>query len=207
MPDPRLRGLYLLTRPDPDLTGKTAAALRGGARLVQYRDKSDDADRRFDEARQLRALCTAVSATLIINDDIELAIRTGADGVHLGRDDAGIADARAALGETAVIGASCYDSLEHARRAVAAGADYLAFGSFFPSPTKPGAVRAAPALLAAAREAFELPLCAIGGITPGNGADLVAAGADMLAVISGVFDAGDAEAAAGDYATLFGRRP
>lgn len=205
MSDPRLRGLYVLTRAGDDLLEKTAAALRGGARLVQYRDKSDDGERRLDEARQLRALCAAASATFIVNDDIDLAIRVEADGVHLGRDDDGIARARSALGDTALIGASCYDSLERAK--AAAGADYLAFGSFFPSPTKPDAVRATPALLAAARDAFDLPLCAIGGITPGNGAALVAAGADMLAVISGVFDADDAAAAAGDYAALFGRRP
>lgn len=201
MPDPRLRGLYVLTRAGDDLLEKSSAALRGGARLVQYRDKSDDTERRLDEARQLRALCTAASATFIVNDDIDLAIRVEADGVHLGRDDAGIADARAALGDTAIIGVSCYDSLERAE--AAAGADYLAFGAFFPSPTKPDAVRAAPALLTAARETFGLPLCAIGGITPENGAELVVAGADMLAVISGVFDADDADVAAGDYARLF----
>lgn len=202
MPDERLRGLYLLTRPGPDLLDATAAALRGGAHLVQYRDKSDEAERRFDEARQLRVLCTTAGAMFIVNDDLELARRVSADGVHLGRDDADIMEARSALGDTAIIGASCYDSLERARHAASAGADYLAFGSFFPSPTKPDAVRATPALLTAARGELGLPLCAIGGITPENGAELVAAGADMLAVISGVFDAGDAEAAAGKFARL-----
>ncbi len=198
-----MRGLYLLTRPDGDLIGIVAAALQGGARMVQYRDKSDDAERRLDEARQLRALCDAAGAGFIVNDDISLAKRCGADGVHLGRDDGSITDARGALGTDAIIGVSCYGSLTRARAAAAAGADYLAFGSFFASPTKPDAVTASIDLLVAARAEFDLPLCAIGGITPENGERLVAAGADMLAVISGVFDAEDARVATWAYASLF----
>lgn len=204
MSEARLRGLYSIT-PDaaPDLCAAVAAALRGGARLIQYRGTHPDPARRHDEARQLRALCDAAGALLIVNDDPALAVASGADGVHLGRNDPPIETARDLLGPGAVIGASCYDSLARAEAAARAGADYIAFGSFFPSPTKPDAVRAAPELLNVARASFDLPLCAIGGITPDNGGELVAAGADMLAVISGVFGVEDIEAAARAYARLF----
>lgn len=201
-----LRGLYAITpETDADLCGPVAAALRGGARLVQYRSKSVDARLRADQARQLVALCSAAGAQLIINDDVRLARDLGV-GVHLGRDDTTVADARATLGPGAVIGASCYDSLRRAHDAVADGADYVAFGSFFLSPTKPAAVRAGSELLAGARVALGVPVCAIGGITPQNGAALVAAGADMLAVLSGVFASVDVEAAARAYAGLFTSR-
>lgn len=200
----RLAGLYAVTparRDEP--CAAVGAALRGGARIVQYRDKSDDAERRRDEARQLAALCHAVGALLVINDDVALARDSGADGVHLGRDDIGIPDARALLGPDAVIGASCYDSLALARAASAQGADYVAFGSFFPSRTKPAAVRAPLRLLKDARAELDLPICAIGGITPENGGELLAAGADMLAVVDGVFGAPDIEAAARAYSRLW----
>lgn len=202
----RLYGLYAIT-PDsvhgPELVERTAAALRGGARLVQYRDKRTDAESRLDAARQLRALCTAAGALLIINDDCELAAAAAADGVHLGRDDTPPGHARAVLGDNAVIGISCYDSIERAATAIAAGADYIAFGSFFPSPTKPDAVPAAPDLITRAKTAFEVPVCAIGGITPQNGGQLVAAGADMLAILSGLFSGTDVEASARMYTKLF----
>jgi thiamine-phosphate pyrophosphorylase len=139
---------------------------------------------------------------LIVNDDVELAAGIGAAGVHLGEDDADIAAARSRLGNGAIIGVSCYDSLERARDLAAAGADYLAFGAFFPSPTKPQARRATPDLLRAAR-AFGKPLVAIGGITPDNAADLIAAGADFVAVVSGVFGQPDVTDAARRYASLF----
>ncbi|MCP5152327.1 MAG: thiamine phosphate synthase [Ectothiorhodospiraceae bacterium] len=180
------------------------AALRGGARVVQYRDKSTDAARRRAEASALLAACRDAGARLIVNDDIALAAEIGADGVHVGRDDASPRAARAALGPAAIIGVSCYDSLELAEAAMANGADYVAFGSFFPSPTKPHAVRPDIALLTRARARLgRVPLVAIGGITPENGADLVAAGADMLAVVTGVFATPDPEAAARTYAALF----
>lgn len=199
----RLRGLYAVTRPGPDLLADVAAALRGGARVVQYRDKGGDAERRLDEARQLKALCAAGGALFIVNDDPRLAKASHADGVHLGRGDDTVAAARALLGAHALVGVSCYDSLERAHAAVAAGADYLAFGSFFPSPTKPAAPRATIELLHHARVAFELPLCAIGGVTPENAPALVAAGADLVAAISGVFDAEDIAGAAAAYSRLF----
>lgn len=202
---PGLRGLYAIT--DAALCarhgGVVAAveqALIGGARLVQYRDKSNDAARRLAEARALRAACHAHGALLIVNDDVDLAHAAGADGVHLGCDDAGFAAARARLGPRALLGASCYDSLERARAAAAAGADYLAFGSMYPSATKPAAVAATPALLTAARVELGLPVCAIGGIEPAHAAALRDAGAALIAVVAGVFGAADPAAAARRYA-------
>lgn len=194
------RGLYAITRPMPDLIERVAAVIRGGAVMVQYRDKTDDAERKLDEARQLRVLCAAARIPFIVNDDPLLAKATHADGVHLGPDDASIEHARDLLGDDAIVGVTCKDSIDTARRAAAAGATYLAFGSFFPSPTKPDAPRATLALLEQARHEFELPLCAIGGITADNAAPLVAAGADLIAVVSALWDAEDSEAAARAYA-------
>jgi thiamine-phosphate pyrophosphorylase len=202
---PRLsrRGLYAITDgPRPDLLAVVEAALRGGAALLQYRDKTADAARRASEARALRALCAHHDVPFVVNDDIELALAAGADGVHLGEDDGDIAAARMRLGAAAIIGASCYASPARARQLAAAGADYLAFGAFFPSSTKPNARRAAPDLLREAKP-LGLPLVAIGGITPDNAQPLVAAGADYLAAISGVFAQVDPEAAARRYAALY----
>jgi thiamine-phosphate pyrophosphorylase len=202
-----LRGLYVITdralaagRPLPELA---AEAMAGGARVVQYRDKTADQVRRLAEARALAAVCRRAGALLIVNDDVELACAVRADGVHVGRDDAGIAAARARLGPDRLIGVSCYDRFDLALAARRAGADYVAFGSFFPSPTKPAAVRAQVGLLERGRRELGLPLVAIGGITPENGAALVAAGADMLAVIHAVFGATDVRAAAAAFAPLF----
>jgi thiamine-phosphate pyrophosphorylase len=197
-------GLYAITDgPRADLLSAARAALEGGAALLQYRDKTRDAERRLQEARELAALCHAFAVPLIINDDVELARASDAAGVHLGEDDEAIADARAALGDEAIIGVSCYDSPQRARDAAAAGANYLAFGAFFPSATKPGARHATPDLLRGAR-GLGLPLVAIGGITHENGGPLIAAGADFLAVVSGVFGASDIRAAARHYVELFG---
>lgn len=196
----------MLTRPfaggEPALLEAVKLALEGGARLVQYRDKSGAQRRRRREAAALLELCGKYGVPLIVNDDASLAARIGAGGVHLGRDDAPVREARALLGPAAIVGASCYNRLELARKAARAGADYVAFGSFFASPTKPGAVRAEASLLAKAR-GIGPSLCAIGGITPENGAGLVAAGADLLAVVSGVFDDPDPWLAASRYAALF----
>mgnify|MGYP001817107692 CR=1 FL=1 len=204
-----LRGLYAITedlpmRTLPLLTG-VEAALRGGARIVQYRDKSSDAGRRLDEAQRLRQLCNRHDALLLINDDVQLAADSGADGVHLGRDDPDIAAARRQLSAGALIGVSCYNEYALARRAAEQGASYIAFGSFHPSPTKPQALRAQPELLQRARRELALPTVAIGGISPENGAALVNAGADMLAVISAVFAAPDVEAAARAFTACFNR--
>jgi len=197
------RGLYAITNgPRPDLLSACAAALRGGAVLLQYRDKTTESARRHEEATRLAALCASQEVPLIINDDVELAATVGAAGVHIGADDADVASARARLGRDAIIGASCYDSLERAQDLAHAGADYLAFGSVFPSPTKPQARRAAFDLLAAAKR-LRKPVVAIGGITPDNVRPLLDAGADFVAVISGVFAVDDVEAAARRYAELF----
>jgi thiamine-phosphate pyrophosphorylase len=196
-------GLYAITDgPRDDLRDACEAAIDGGAVLLQYRDKTRDAARRLAEARALAALCARRRVALIVNDDVDLALASDA-GVHLGEDDADIASARARLGPCAIVGASCYDSLERARLLAAAGADYLAFGAFFASPTKPDARKATPALLRDAK-ALGLPLVAIGGITADNGAVLVEAGANYLAAISAVFGASDVRGAARSFAALFG---
>lgn len=199
----RLRGLYAITDGSGDVIAKVEAVLAGGARVVQYRDKTTDRARRVDEATALRALCHAHGALFLVNDDVQLALAVDADGVHLGRGDMPLATARQLLGGDAIIGATCHASLELADAAVAAGADYIAFGAFFPSVTKPDAECAPIELLTQARARYELPICAIGGITPENGRQLVAAGADLLAVSHGLFDAADITATAAAYAALF----
>lgn len=201
-----LRGLYAVTdsrlqRPE-DLPKQAEAVLNGGARLLQYRDKSARRQRR-QEAQQLAALCRAYDAVFIVNDDVELAAAVGADGVHLGRDDLGLAAARAQLGPRVIIGVSCYNELARARRAAARGADYVAFGSVFPSSTKPAAVHASLALLRAARRTLALPIVAIGGITVENAQSVIATGVDAVAVVSGVFGAPDPASAAQRIAGLF----
>jgi thiamine-phosphate pyrophosphorylase len=196
-------GLYAITDgPRADLLDAVEAALRGGCRVLQYRDKTVDAVRREHEALELLALCTRYAVPLIINDDADLAACVGAAGVHLGEDDANIASARATIGPTAIVGVSCYDSLSRAQELAAAGADYLAFGAFFPSSSKATSRRASPNLL---REAAVLgkPRVAIGGITVDNAPLLIDAGADFLAVISGVFAQPDPHGAAARYAALF----
>lgn len=204
---PRLRGLYAVADTacldETRLIGAVERALAGGARVVQYRDKTHDAPARLRQAGALCRLCRTQGTLFLVNDDIELAAESGADGVHLGRDDKSLAEARARLGPGKLIGVSCYNELERATVAEAAGAAYVAFGSFFPSRTKPQAVRASPELLRRARGALHIPVVAIGGITPENGAALVAAGADLLAAIDGVFAQPDIRAAAQRYAELF----
>ncbi len=180
-----------------------AAAIDGGAAVVQYRDKSDNDSVRTQQAAALADLCRSRGTLLIVNDDVELARRVGAAGVHIGREDASLEDARRLLGTRSIIGVSCYNELERALAAAAAGADYVAFGSFYPSPTKPAAVRATVELLRAARKRLRIPIVAIGGITPENGGALIAAGADALAVIQGLFGQADIREAARRYVALF----
>ncbi|WNL48315.1 thiamine phosphate synthase [Dyella sp. BiH032] len=202
---PKLKhpGLYAITDgPRADLLEAVAAALSGGARLVQYRDKTADHSRRHQEASALRLLCDRHGAALIINDDIRLAAAVHADGVHLGETDPALAAARDVLGDHAIIGVSSYDSLERARDMAGAGADYIAFGAFFPSPTKPLARRASPDLLRQSA-ALGVPRVAIGGITPENAGSLVSAGADYLAVISALFAVADVRAAAQRFTDLY----
>ncbi len=206
----KLRGLYAITdarlQAEGSLCERVGLAIEGGAAIIQYRDKSNDARRRRQQARALAELCRARGACLIINDDVALAADSGADGVHLGSEDSALPAARRVLGDTAIIGISCYNRLDLAQRAVDQGADYLAFGRFFPSQTKPDAVQAGVELIREARARWALPVAAIGGITPQNAAPLLAAGAAMLAVVQGVFAAPDVRRAAASYAVLFDDR-
>lgn len=201
----RPRGLYAITPDDPDtprLLDRVRQVLAAGATWLQYRNKRADEALREAQARALQPLCARHRVPLIINDDWRLAARIGADGAHLGEDDGELAAARDALGPGAILGASCYDSIGLARAAVGAGASYVAFGAFFASPTKPHA-RVARATLLAEAAALGVPRVAIGGITPDNARSLVDAGADLLAVISGVFDARDPAAAVRAYRAAF----
>lgn len=208
MPRPLLRGLYAITPTalcaDPErLLVSVEAALRGGARLIQYRDKSGDHVRRLESCRRLAALCRRYGAQLIVNDDAELAAELGADGVHLGVHDLPLIEARARLGPDRIIGITCADSLARVRAASENGADYVALGAFFPSRTKPDARHATLELLREARVQTSLPICAIGGIATDNAMPLIGAGADLIAAVEGVFGAANIEAAARAYARLF----
>ncbi|HXX12401.1 MAG TPA: thiamine phosphate synthase [Burkholderiales bacterium] len=205
----RIEHLYAVTPEVSDsdwLYERAGAVLAGGARVIQYRSKSGDLRLRREQAHRLLELCRARAALLIVNDDVALAREMGADGVHLGRTDMSPATARAVLGDAALIGVSCYDSLALAQIAQEAGADYVAFGSFFRSSVKPDAVRAPVELLRAARAALDLPIVAIGGITAENGRALIEAGADALAVMSALFQVPDSLAAARAFAALFDAR-
>lgn len=201
----RISGLYAITPDETDtaeLLRKMRLALLGGARIVQYRNKMADATLRLRQAGALRELTHEFAVPLIINDDAALAQQVAADGVHLGGADGGVADARMLLGSNRLIGVSCYNRLALAHNAVISGADYVAFGSFFASIVKPDAVVATPDLLQRACRELAVPLVAIGGITVQNGAQLLAAGANALAVISAVFAAPDIQRAARQFSTL-----
>ena len=200
-----VNGLYAITPDTEDseqLIEQVSAALDGGARVLQYRNKGSDQVRRLWQANILASLARSRDALFIVNDDIELARAVQADGVHVGRDDAAIATARATLGPAAIVGASCYNSIELARAAVAAGASYVAFGAVFPSGTKPGTV-AAPLELFTQSADLGVPRVAIGGITAANAAQVVTAGADAIAVIGGLFDGDDVAERAAALAALF----
>ena len=205
----RLGGLCAITVDDlllPRLSALVKAALDGGAPFVQYRNKIAPRPLRRAQAAEMLRICRAAGARLIINDDVWLAVEIGADGAHLGRDDApggSLAAARDALGPQRILGVSCYNELSRAEEAARAGADYLAFGSMFTSRTKPTAVRAPLELLGKAKRQFGLPIAAIGGITLENAPQLIDAGADMLAVVSDLFDAMDIKARAEAYQQLF----
>lgn len=205
----KLRGLYAITDSQLLAGGKllpyVEAALEGGARLLQYRDKSDDDARRLREAEALRDLCLRHGAQLIINDDLELATRLGV-GLHLGQQDGSLSAARALLGPRVVLGATCHGQLELAEQAAADGASYLAFGRFFDSSTKPGSPPASPELLEEARARFAQPLVAIGGVTLDNAPELIARGAAMVAVIHALFaaeNAAEVERRARAFSQLF----
>lgn len=206
-PVSRIAGLYVLTAELPGqseaLLERVEEVLRGGARTIQYRDKTSSPQQRRQEASAIAKLCRQNEALFLINDDPELALAVSADGVHLGQDDMTLAQARAILGAQAIIGISCYDSLALAQQAAVAGADYIAFGSVYPSATKPTAVRAPLSLFSAAKQQVQLPLVAIGGISAANASAVIAAGADAVAVISNVFLADSPYAAAREIADLF----
>ena len=206
--DPRrLHGLYAITPEEPDtprLAERVAAAVAGGARLVQYRAKRAGTTLALEQARALVQVCREGGALLVVNDSPQLARASGADGVHLGREDGSVAAARAVVGH-AIVGVSCYADPGLALAAAREGADYVGIGSVFASPTKPGAARAPLAALRQARAAG-LPVAAIGGIDATNAREAVAAGADMLAVISALFEAPDVRAAARDIAAAFDER-
>jgi thiamine-phosphate pyrophosphorylase len=207
MTAPRLYGLYVITdpkfSPKNTLREKVEQAILGGARLVQYRDKGDDARRREGEVSVLLDLCRRHGVPLIVNDDVGLALKTGAHGIHIGRDDTSPLEARKHLGDQAIIGASCYADVDLALRAQEQGANYIAFGSFFTSPTKPNATRADVALLTEGKRKLTIPICAIGGITARNSKPLIDAGADILAVVTDVFAAANTRAAAQRFSNHF----
>lgn len=201
----QLRGLYVITpdwRDTVKLLLAAKAALEGGAKVLQYRNKVASAGQRLEHALGLSALCGKYGATFIVNDHLDLALEVDANGLHLGGSDGDLVAARKKLGKDKLLGASCYNRIELAQAAKAAGADHVAFGAVYPSSSKPGAVRA-PLELFAEAQPLGLPMVAIGGITADNARPVVEAGADALAVISDVFDAPDIAARARQYATLF----
>lgn len=200
------QGLYAITDsqllPDERILEAVEQALTGGAVMIQFRDKRQDDDARQRIAEQLLAACHRWKRPLIVNDDIALAQRIGADGVHLGLEDATPEQAREQLGPEAIIGVTCHDDLERARAQATGTADYLAFGRFFPSATKGSAPPASADVLGQAMS-LRLPRVAIGGITTDNAPSLIRAGADLIAVIHGLFSAPDIEARAREFNQLF----
>lgn len=201
-----IKGLYAITPELADtglLLEKVAQALRGGASVVQYRSKSGDVALRHEQAAELLDLCRHHHVPLIVNDDVRLAALTDADGVHIGETDAGLKEARINLGPHKIVGVSCYQDLARARQLEAQGADYVAFGSFYPSSTKPQAQPCPLGVLTEAKKVLHVPVVAIGGITPANAAALVAAGADAVAVISALFEHDDIARTAAQFAGLF----
>ena len=189
-----LRGLYAITPcssiqslSTSELLARTRQVLEGGARIIQYREKQHPAELQQEQASEIKLLCEEYGVSFLINDDVALAESVEADGVHLGQEDCSLAEARRRLGREAIIGISCYNQLDLAREAEEQGADYVAFGRFFPSSSKPDAVQADVELLKQALSELSIPVTCIGGITVDNAKLLVSAGADMIAVIEGVF--------------------
>ena len=206
MKDKRLQGLYLISNhqqhDDQRLLDDVYIALQSGVKILQYRDKSGDQDKRLSQCQQLRKMTRSHDCLLIVNDDARLAQQVEADGVHLGQEDGNIVHARHLLGNDKIIGVSCYNRIELARQAVTEGADYVAFGRFFPSTTKPNAVQASIDLLHEAK-GLGLPIVAIGGISQDNAPGLINAGADMIAVIDAIFGQSDIKTATQQFQNLF----
>ncbi len=201
-----LKGLYVIADAacigTDNILRKTDEVLSAGVKIIQYRDKVSTQIARCKIAEKLRKLTQDYNCLLLINDDAQLAVTVEADGVHLGKDDISIKDARSCLGKDKIIGASCYANYVNAQPAIQASVDYIAFGSFFPSPTKPDSPRANIELLQQAKRDYKIPVCAIGGITHQNAPSLLAAGADMIAVISAVFNASSPSQAVQEYLSL-----
>ncbi len=204
-----MRGLYLVT-PNWDDTARmvevTAAALEAGAAMVQYRHKDASPELRREQGAALLALCRRYSRPFIVNDHLALCLTLGADGLHVGGTDMSVAAARAELGPDKIVGASCYGDLRLAHAAWRAGASYVAFGGFYPSPVKKYSFTTAPAIVAEARAQIDLPVVVIGGMTPENAAPLVDLGADMVAAITSVYAAADPAAATRQFDTLYARK-
>ena len=201
-----IRGLYAIadtaTCDDEVLLEKVRLVLAGGCRVLQYRDKSSDKKKRLAQAGELRLLCNKAGAVFIINDDAELAMQVNADGVHCGRDDATVSEIRTRY-PSLMIGASCYNSLQRAEQAIINGADYLAFGRFYPSSTKPEATPANIGILHQAKRRFDHPVVAIGGIVAENAGILISSGASAVAVISGVFSTADPYLSSQEISAMF----
>ena len=203
----KLCGLYALTDPNifeqQSCTQVTQQLIDGGAKIIQYRDKTSPGKTRKKFATEIKTLCSACNVIFIINDDVELALAVEADGVHLGKNDIDIKQARKLLGTKKIIGVSCYKRLDLARNAEQAGANYIAFGSFYPSVTKPNAIAANPELLTQAQQELSIPICAIGGINSSNAKPLIAAGADILAVITDLYKTPNIRQNAKNLSALF----
>jgi len=201
------KGLYAITdsalMPAEHFLSMVESAIRGGIQVVQYREKTLPEEVRLEQAKALVRLCKDQHTICLINDDPELAAASGAHGVHLGQSDAALAKARELLGPEAIIGITCHNSLELAGNAQAHGANYVAFGRFFPSSTKSNASACNREILTLAKARLDIPIVAIGGITPENGAVLLDAGADWLAVIAGIFGQSEITDAASQYRLLF----
>ncbi|WP_455366841.1 thiamine phosphate synthase [Kaarinaea lacus] len=207
---PKLYGLYAITPSSSiqaltttELLSKIQSAIEGGARIVQYREKELPHDARLEQAQEIKILCERYDVCFLINDDVAIAREVGAAGVHLGRGDASLVDARKVLGKSAIIGISCYNQFDLALQAQQEGADYVAFGRFFSSRTKPSAVQADVDLIFRAKSELSIPVACIGGISVENAKLLVSAGADMLAVLNALFGAGDVRRAAQQLAACF----
>ncbi|HHS99495.1 MAG TPA: thiamine phosphate synthase [Thiomicrospira sp.] len=203
----RISGLYAITDSNlltPENTlDKVRLALQGGARVVQFRDKVSPQNIKLEIAQELQQLCQTYQACFIVNDDIQLAQQVNADGVHIGKDDDDIHKARQRLGSNKIIGVSCYNDLQRAKQMQQLGADYVAFGRFFPSKTKPNAHQADIDTLLKAKLELTIPIVAIGGITQENAQFLINAGADSIAVIHGVFANSDVKSASQQLSQLF----
>jgi len=201
------KGLYAITdcanHDTETLLGKSEIILKAGAVILQYRDKSVDQSIRHDRACALQAMCSRHGVVFLINDDIRLASEIAADGVHIGKDDAEVETARNLLGPETVIGVSCYNNLDIALDAQARGANYVAFGAFYPTQTKEKTVKVSAQLLTQAKKKLSIPIVAIGGINPENGQSLVSAGADMLAVVNSIYSVEDPQQITKQFNQLF----